>query len=96
MTMNQQQNPHNSIGKTANGAPAGGPGYKSNGSKQMRLVQDDQLSLTNPQGQIARSNHREGYNQMQSLGDALSKKGDDFDDPDFEQYSPVTPTNKSH
>lgn len=52
--------------------------YMSNGSR-----------LSQTQGQIARNNHRDGYNQMQSLGDALSKKGDDFDDPDFEQISPL-------
>ena len=44
--------------------------------------------FTDPQGDIARMSHKDNYNQMQSLGDALSRKGDDFDDPDFDEISP--------
>lgn len=32
--------------------------------------------------------HKDNYNQMQSLGDALSRKGEDFEDPDFDEINP--------
>ena len=44
--------------------------------------------MTDPQGQLTKSIHNDYFNQMQQLGDALSKKGDDFDDdPDPERMN---------
>ena len=44
--------------------------------------------MADPQADITRMSHKDNFNQMQSLGDALSRKGDDFDDPDFDEINP--------
>ena len=52
---------------------------------------DGLYELDDPQAQLARSHHHDYYNQMQQLGDALSKKGDDFEDPDFGEMDNLHP-----
>ena len=57
-------------------------------SSRIKGMNERHLKLTDPQAEITQMSHKENYNQMQTLGDALSKKGDDFNDPDFDEIVP--------
>ena len=60
-------------------------------STRLKTIQYQQLMFTDPQADLTRMSHKDNFNQMQSLGDALSRKGnDDFEDPDFDEINPNT------